>query len=74
MPVSASNRKHLTWDDIVPSLILEPDIHFCPTKLICLENTLQGMVFPQDEIVRISENAKEKGIIMHVSILSKSSP
>jgi threonine aldolase len=66
MAVVASNGQHITWDDILPSLILEPDIHFCPTKLICLENTLQGMVFPQEEIIRISENAKEKGIAMHV--------
>lgn len=66
MPVVASNGRHITWDDIVPNLILEPDIHFCPTRLICLENTLQGMVFPQEEIVKISENAKDKGIAMHV--------
>lgn len=67
MPVVASNGQYITWDDIVPSLILENDIHFCPTKLICLENTLQGMVMPQEEVVKISENAREKGIAMHVS-------
>lgn len=67
MPVVASNGQYITWDDIVPSLILENDIHFCPTKLICLENTLQGMVMPQEEVVKISDNAREKGIAMHVS-------
>jgi threonine aldolase len=65
MPVIASNGRHITLEDILPSLILEPDIHFCPTRLICLENTLQGMVFPQEEIVRISDFAREKGIAMH---------
>lgn len=69
MPVVATNGQYITWDDIVPSLILENDIHFCPTKLICLENTLQGMVMPQEEVVKISENAKERGIAMHVSVL-----
>lgn len=65
MAVIASNGRHITLDDILPNLILEPDIHFCPTRLICLENTLQGMVFPQEEIIRISDFAKEKGIAMH---------
>merc|ERR1712093_520040 len=33
--------------------------------LFCLENTLQGMVMPHEETVRISEFAREKGIAMH---------
>ena len=66
MPVIPSNGHHITLDDILPNLILEPDVHFCPTRLICLENTCQGLVFPQEEIVRISEFAREKDIAMHV--------
>lgn len=67
MPVTPSNGHHITLEDILPNLILENDIHFCPTKLVCLENTCQGLVFPQDEIVRISDFVHEKGIAMHVS-------
>jgi hypothetical protein len=74
MPVVATNGQYITWDDIVPSLILDLDIHFCPTKLICLENTLQGMVMPQEEVVKISENAKERGIAMHVRLPYTTTP
>jgi threonine aldolase len=47
-------------------LQLGNDIHTAPTRLICLENTLAGTVFPQDEIVKISEEAAKHGIIMHL--------
>lgn len=30
------------------------------------KNTLNGQIFPQDEIVKISENVKKEGIIMHL--------
>ncbi|KAH8919146.1 hypothetical protein BT69DRAFT_1353353 [Atractiella rhizophila] len=53
-PLIPSNLHHLTWDDdIAPALIHGTNIHTCPTRVISLENTLNGMVFPQDEIVRI---------------------
>lgn len=65
MPVVPSNGRYITLEDVMPNLILDPDIHFCPTRLICLENTCQGMVMPQEEVVRISDFAREKGIAMH---------
>ena len=39
-----------------------------PTRVhvISLENTLQGTIFPQSEIERISAFAHERGIIMHL--------
>lgn len=37
-----------------------------PTEVIALENTLNGTIFPQDEIVKISEYAHSNGIIMHM--------
>ena len=37
-----------------------------PTQVIELENTLNGSIFPQDEIIRISEWAHSQGIIMHL--------
>ncbi|KAH8090382.1 putative threonine aldolase [Filobasidium floriforme] len=61
------NGHHLTLeDDILPNLQLGNDIHTAPTRLICLENTLAGTVFPQDEIVKISEEAAKHDIIMHL--------
>lgn len=73
MPVIASNGRYITWEDIESSLVLEENIHYCPTKLICLENTLHGMIMPQEEVVRISQNAKERSILMHVGCADYSS-
>ncbi|GFZ43091.1 low-specificity L-threonine aldolase [Saitozyma sp. JCM 24511] len=61
-----SNGIHLTLEDIEPALVLGTNIHYAPTKLICLENTLSGMIFPQDEVVRIGELARKNGIGMHL--------
>lgn len=43
-------------------------IKYCsaPTCVIALENTLNGTVFPQEEITRISEFARKEGIRMHL--------
>jgi threonine aldolase len=37
-----------------------------PTRVIALENTLIGCIFPQDEIIKISQLAKSEGIRMHL--------
>lgn len=60
-----SNGHHLTLDDIDERVITGDDIHSAPTKIVALENTLSGMVFPQDEIVKISDAMHKEGIIMH---------
>ncbi|KAK8865847.1 hypothetical protein IAR55_000995 [Kwoniella newhampshirensis] len=61
-----ANGIHLTVEDIEPALQLGDNIHIAPTKLICLENTLSGMIFPQDEVVKIGELAKKHDIAMHL--------
>ncbi|OXG86691.1 threonine aldolase [Cryptococcus neoformans var. grubii Br795] len=60
------NGLHLTVEDIEPALQLGTNIHIAPTKLICLENTLSGMIFPQEEIVKIGEMARKHDIGMHL--------
>ena len=57
---------HLTVEDIRANLELGEDVHVAPTRLICLENTLSGIVFPQDEAIKISQLAKENDIGMHL--------
>ncbi|KDN39005.1 hypothetical protein K437DRAFT_259207 [Tilletiaria anomala UBC 951] len=67
IPITPSNKHHLTWEDIEPRLVLaEEEVHSAPTRLICLENTLNGTIFPQEEIVRIANEAHHLGIQMHV--------
>ncbi|OCF55539.1 threonine aldolase [Kwoniella mangroviensis CBS 10435] len=61
-----SNGLHLTAEDIEPQLQLGTNIHISPTRLICLENTLSGIIFPQEEIVKIGELAKQNDIGLHL--------
>lgn len=61
-----SNGVHLTVEDIEPALQLGNNVHFAPTKLICLENTMSGIIFPQEEVEKISALAKQHGIAMHL--------
>lgn len=57
---------HLTLEDIKANVILGSDVHFAPTEVIALENTLNGTIFPQDEIIAISEFAHSNGVKMHL--------
>ncbi|CAO1636372.1 unnamed protein product [Parajaminaea phylloscopi] len=68
LAIPPKNGRHLTWDDdVAPNLITDTDnVHYCPTRVICLENTLWGSVFPQEEILKISSEARKRGIIMHL--------
>ncbi|KAL1407718.1 hypothetical protein Q8F55_007151 [Vanrija albida] len=61
-----SNGIHLTAEDIEPALQLGTNIHIAPTKLVCLENTLSGIVFPQEEVVRIGELVHKHDIQLHL--------
>ncbi|EIW72663.1 threonine aldolase [Tremella mesenterica] len=64
--VVPSNGIHITAEDIEPHLQLGNNIHYRPTKLLCLENTLSGMIFPQDEVIKISQLAKKHGLKLHL--------
>jgi threonine aldolase len=65
-PVVPKNGVHLTLEDIQKHAVLENDIHYCPTKLISLENTLNGMVMPLSEARRITEWAHTNGLKVHL--------
>ncbi|KAI7023114.1 Aldolase [Hortaea werneckii] len=65
-PVTPSNGRYVTLEDVQKQTVLSDDIHACPTKLISLENTLAGIVLPLDECQRISRWARENGVLMHL--------
>lgn len=65
-PATPSNGKYLTLEEVEKQVVLSNDIHACPTKLISLENTLNGVIMPLAEAQRISEWARSHGIIMHL--------
>lgn len=65
-PVVPENGVYMTLEDIQKHAVLDNDIHYAPTRLISLENTLDGLVMPLSEARRITEWAKSKGIKVHL--------
>lgn len=64
--LTPSNGLHLTADDIERNLCLGNDIHFAPNRMISLENTMSGVVFPQEEILKIHSLAKKHDLALHL--------
>ncbi|KAJ5085143.1 Aromatic amino acid beta-eliminating lyase/threonine aldolase [Penicillium argentinense] len=64
--VVPKNGIHLTLEDIQKHAVLDDNIHYCPTKLISLENTLDGMIMPLTESRRIVEWAHANDIKVHL--------
>ena len=64
--VVPKNGIHLTLEDIQKHAVLDDNIHHCPTKLISLENTLDGMILPLNEARRIVEWAHANDIKVHL--------
>ncbi|CCH42633.1 Threonine aldolase [Wickerhamomyces ciferrii] len=65
-PVRPSNGDYMTLEDIKKHIIPEDgDIHGAPTQLISLENTLHGIVYPIEELKRISKFCKENDYPLH---------
>lgn len=63
--VVPKNGVYLTLEDVKANIYLDDDVHTCPTRVISLENTLNGMVMPLEEVQRISSFAREHGVKMH---------
>lgn len=64
--LDATNGTYLTLEDIQKYATLSDDVHSCPTRMISLENTLNGAIMPLSEVKRISAWARQHGIIMHL--------
>jgi threonine aldolase len=64
--VVPSNGKHLVLEDIQKHATLDDDFHGCPTRLISLENTLDGTIMPLDETQRICDWAHRTGLKVHL--------
>ena len=46
--------------------MLSDDVHACPTRVISLENTLNGEILPLQDCQAISSWARKYGILMHL--------
>jgi len=66
-PIKLPNAGDFITSSIVESsLFLGNDLHTPITSLICLENTLNGRIFPLEEIKKIKEIADRHQIGMHL--------
>ncbi|GJJ73153.1 threonine aldolase [Entomortierella parvispora] len=65
-PVMPSNGEYITAEDVASRLILDVDVHYAPTRVISLENTLNGTIMPLTEIARIRALTLEHGIKLHL--------
>lgn len=64
--VMPKNGVYLTLEEVKEHTVLSDDVHACPTKIISLENTLNGTVMPLEEVEKIAAFAKENGIVLHL--------
>ncbi|KAG7008929.1 hypothetical protein G7Y79_00004g015130 [Physcia stellaris] len=60
IPIHPSNKHHLTLADIRKHTVTSTDIHACPTRLICLENTLAGTILPLSDARAMSSWARSQ--------------
>lgn len=66
-PIVPRNQLYLTLEDIIAHFITDDgDIHAAPTRVVSLENTLHGLVYPIEEIKRISNWCRQNGILLHL--------
>ncbi|KAF9966609.1 Threonine aldolase [Mortierella alpina] len=65
-PITPENGRYLTVDDIASRLVLDVDVHYAPTRVVSLENTLNGTIMPIDEIERIRALTQEHNIKLHL--------
>ncbi|KAH7921150.1 hypothetical protein BV22DRAFT_1114558 [Leucogyrophana mollusca] len=66
IPIIPENDHHLTLEDIEPRVVSGTDVHVAPTRIIALENTLNGTIIPQEDVMAISEYAHSHDILMHL--------
>ncbi|PVI03753.1 aromatic amino acid beta-eliminating lyase/threonine aldolase [Periconia macrospinosa] len=65
-PIDAKNGKYITLEEIQEHTVISDNIHMCPTRVIELENTLNGAIMPLNEVKRISAWARQNDIILHM--------
>jgi threonine aldolase len=52
--IRPKNGKYITLEEVKAAIVTE-DVHYAPTRVVSLENTLHGIVLPYVEAKRISE-------------------
>ncbi|OCK85094.1 hypothetical protein K432DRAFT_318943 [Lepidopterella palustris CBS 459.81] len=65
-PIVPKNGKYITLEEVQKNAVVSDDVHACPTKIIGLENTLNGTIMPLAEVQKIAAWAREHDIIVHM--------
>ncbi|KAJ4325851.1 hypothetical protein N0V94_000413 [Neodidymelliopsis sp. IMI 364377] len=65
-PIDAKNGNYITLEEVQKYAVISDDVHACPTRVISLENTLNGAIMPLSEVRRIAAWGRDNGIIMHM--------
>ncbi|KAG0207112.1 Threonine aldolase [Mortierella sp. GBA30] len=65
-PIMPANNRYLTVEDIAHRLVFDVDVHYAPTRVISLENTLNGTIMPIEEMERIRQLTKPHGVKLHL--------
>lgn len=59
-------HKFLNAKQVEENIVKDNDVHNTPTRVVCLENTLQGMVMPFEEIKKIREVCLKNNLKTHL--------
>ncbi|KPV74289.1 uncharacterized protein RHOBADRAFT_16035, partial [Rhodotorula graminis WP1] len=63
--VFCASGHHMTTEEVLDQCVVEEDVHCSMTRLVCVENTLSGMIFPQPELVRLRRALDLHSIPLH---------
>lgn len=66
--VVPSNGHHLRLSDVQKNVTLTEEVYDCPTRLINLENTLNGTIIPLAEVQAISSWARSQNPPIHMHL------
>ncbi|KAI5796533.1 l-allo-threonine aldolase [Geopyxis carbonaria] len=66
VPVTPRNGLWLTLEDVVGHATVSDDVHYAPTRVVAVENTIGGVVHPLAELQRIRAWTQQRGIKVHL--------
>ena len=66
IPVPVSLPEWMTKENVEQHGIWDEDIHHAPTRLVCLENTHNGRIYPQRIIEDIAEFCHQRNVSLHL--------
>ncbi|RKP12194.1 pyridoxal phosphate-dependent transferase [Piptocephalis cylindrospora] len=66
IPLRPRNGLYLNHEDIAQQVWRPGDVHVAPTRVISLENTLDGLIMPLKTMQRMYQQAREQGHWVHL--------